>query len=118
VRDALAIRSFTSGPWINADCPWSAVQGEVDTLVVSGGLTCGPPLTTPPSSIGCGGHRSAPTGRCRSAQRRSSPWKRGFRWQERDHALVLRREAAWMKTTDLMGDGLTTLSSNFAVAGH
>jgi transcriptional regulator GlxA family with amidase domain len=36
--DALAIRSFTSGLTINANCPWSAVQGEVDTLVVSGGM--------------------------------------------------------------------------------
>ena len=36
--DALAIRSFTSGLTINADCPWSAVHGEVDTLVVSGGM--------------------------------------------------------------------------------
>jgi transcriptional regulator GlxA family with amidase domain len=36
--DALAIRSVMSGLTINADCPWSAVQGEVDTLVVSGGM--------------------------------------------------------------------------------
>jgi transcriptional regulator GlxA family with amidase domain len=36
--DALAIRSVMSGLTINADCPWSAVQGEVDTLLVSGGM--------------------------------------------------------------------------------
>lgn len=36
--DSLAIRSVMSGLTINADCPWSAVQGEVDTLVVSGGM--------------------------------------------------------------------------------
>ena len=36
--DALAIRSVMSGLTINADCPWSAIRGEVDTLVVSGGM--------------------------------------------------------------------------------
>jgi transcriptional regulator GlxA family with amidase domain len=36
--DVLAIRSFTSGLTINADCSWSAVQGDVDTLIISGGM--------------------------------------------------------------------------------
>jgi transcriptional regulator GlxA family with amidase domain len=37
--DTLAIRSATSGLTIMADCPWSAVEGEVDTLLVAGGMS-------------------------------------------------------------------------------
>jgi transcriptional regulator GlxA family with amidase domain len=36
--DVLAIRSATSGLTITADCPWSAVRGDVDTVIVAGGM--------------------------------------------------------------------------------
>ncbi len=36
--DALTIRSATSGLTITADCPWSAVRGDVDTVIVAGGM--------------------------------------------------------------------------------
>src|SRR4029450_1287397 len=36
--DVLAIRRATSGLTITADCPWSAVRGDVDTVIVAGGM--------------------------------------------------------------------------------
>src|SRR5262249_20781824 len=36
--DDLRIRSATSGLTITAECPWSAVRGEVDTIIVAGGM--------------------------------------------------------------------------------
>jgi transcriptional regulator GlxA family with amidase domain len=36
--ETLAIRSATSGLTITADCPWSAVHGDIDTLLVAGGM--------------------------------------------------------------------------------
>lgn len=36
--DALTIRSVSSGLTIMADCPWWGVRGEVDTVIVAGGM--------------------------------------------------------------------------------
>jgi hypothetical protein len=36
--DVLTIRSATSGLTITADCSWSNVRGEVDTVIVAGGM--------------------------------------------------------------------------------